>query len=306
MFEALVADGIVERDRMLGPLTTYKLGGPAAFYAEAETEAMLITTLTAWREQARETIPVLVLGRGSNVVISDRGFEGLVVRLVGDFLQIEIGATGIISGGSAVALPRLARAAVQAGRGGLEFFVGVPGSVGGAVRMNAGCHGRETKGSLLSARIFDAADGSITERDPEDLGHSYRHSNLSYSDVVLSAQFHTTEQETEIGLEEIRAITQWRRKNQPGGTFNAGSVFKNPPSISAGELIDSIGLKGLAVGGASVSRRHANFFVVGSGASAQDLCCLVYDVQCRVADASGIWLEPEIQFAGVFEECNTR
>ena len=302
MLDQLVAAGIVERDRVLGPLTTYKFGGPATLFAEVSDEDTLGAVVAARREETDVAIPILVLGRGSNVVISDQGFDGLVVRLTGDFVKVEIAELGVVRGGAAVSLPRLARAAVKAGRGGLEFFVGVPGSVGGAVRMNAGCHGSETNEWMIAARILDAEDGSITERTPEDLDHVYRHSNLRTSDIVLSARFRTTEQEPEVGEREMRVITQWRRENQPGGTFNAGSVFKNPPTMPAGQLIDDLGLKDFAVGGASVSKRHANFFVARPGASPQDVFDLVREVQRRVADGSGIWLDPEIQFAGEFEE----
>ena len=164
---------------------------------------------------------------------------------------------------------------MNAGRSGLEFFVGVPGSVGGAVRQNAGCFGVETRERLVNASVVDLRDGTTSKRGPEDLDFAYRHSNLSPTEVVTEAVFSTEEGDIEAGLQELRRITRWRRDHQPGGTFNAGSVFKNPEGISAGELIDSLGLKGLKVGDVSVSKKHANFFVAGPEATSADILELV-------------------------------
>ena len=299
MFEGLA--GVVERDKLLAPLTTYKFGGPARFYADVPDEATLRDVLDARRRESDDTLPLLVLGRGSNLVVADGGFDGLVIRLGGEFVAVSIDdGTGMVTAGAAVPLPRLARSTVKAGRGGLEFFVGVPGSVGGAVRMNAGCHGSETGEWLDSARILDTETGQITDSTPGDLDHRYRHSNLGPTDIVLSADFRTVARAVAEGERIMREITQWRREHQPGGTFNAGSVFKNPPGIAAGKVIDDLGLKGLHVGGAAVSERHANFFVASPEASAQDVYDLVREVRRRVAEATGIDLEPEIQFAGTF------
>lgn len=301
MLDDLATRGLLERNRPLGPLTTYKLGGPARFFAEVSDESSLLHVLEARRGDGGAAIRLLVLGRGSNLVIADAGFDGLVVRLGGEFVDISIDASGDVTAGAAVALPKLARAAVKRGRGGLEFFVGVPGSVGGAVHMNAGCHGSETAEWMISARILDADTATVSERSPEDLDHRYRHSNLRPTDIVLSALFGTNEQQPAVGERIMREVTQWRREHQPGGTLNAGSVFKNPESGAAGELIDRLGLKGFSVGGASVSDRHANFFVARVGTSAQDIFDLVHEVRRRVGEESGIWLEPEIKFAGSFE-----
>ncbi len=166
--------------------------------------------------------------------------------------------------------------------------------------MNAGCHGTETGDRMTTARVLDTATGEADERTPADLDHRYRHSNLTSDHIVLSARFATTQQTPQTGERVMREITQWRKEHQPGGTFNAGSVFKNPPDVAAGKVIDDLGLKGFAVGGASVSQRHANFFVATQDASAQDVHDLVREVQRRVAAATGIELEPEIRFAGRF------
>jgi UDP-N-acetylmuramate dehydrogenase len=247
-----------------------------------------------------DSMNVLVLGRGSNLLVADEGFPGLVIRLGSGFSAIDIDGP-VATAGSAISLPLLARASVNAGRSGLEFFVGVPGSVGGAVRQNAGCFGVETRDRLISATVVDLRDGSISTRSPEDLDLGYRHSNLNPKEVVTAASFTTEAGDIEAGLQELRRITRWRRDNQPGGTFNAGSVFKNPTGATAGELIDSLGLKGLKAGDVSVSKKHANFFVAGPDATSADILALVGMVKDRVFQETGTILEPEIQFVG-FEE----
>ncbi|MDX1382553.1 MAG: UDP-N-acetylmuramate dehydrogenase [Thermoanaerobaculia bacterium] len=295
-------DGPIERDHPIGPLTTYRFGGPAAFYAEVPDAEALRSVLGAGRA---EGLPLLILGRGSNVVISDRGFEGLVVRLSGAFLAIEMD-DHTATAGAAASLPRLARETVGNGRGGLEWCVGIPGSVGGAVRMNAGGHGSDTAEWHVSARVLDARTLAITDMTVADLDLRYRHSALTDAQVVTSATFRTTSQERAVGEEKLREITRWRREHQPGGTFNAGSVFKNPAGDAAGRLIDEVGLKGFRIGGAMVSHRHANFFEADRTASAQDVFDLVAEVARRVAAATGVQLEPEIRFVGEFERSGGR
>ncbi|HEY7821516.1 MAG TPA: UDP-N-acetylmuramate dehydrogenase [Acidimicrobiia bacterium] len=287
-------DQLVRENVSLGPLTTYKAGGPAALLAEVgtidELEALVDSGLT--RENR-----VLVLGRGSNLVVSDSGFDGLVVKLDGRFATAQITGDEVVAGG-AMPLPRLARQAVADGLLGLEFFVGVPGSVGGAVRQNAGCFGVETRDRLLTAHLIDLESGVSEERSAEDLDLSYRHSNVAASEIVVSARFEGYRGDPAAGKEKMREITRWRKEHQPGGTLNAGSVFKNPEGVAAGELIDQLGLKGTSVGGVSVSEKHANFFVAGPEATADDIYRLVQLVKDTVFELSGTMLEPEIQFVG--------
>lgn len=297
--EDKVRPGLLRVDVPIGELTTYKLGGPARYFAEPGSEAELLQLVGAARS---EEIPVLFLGRGSNLVVSDEGWPGLAVRLAGEFLEVTVPASGLIVAGGAVPLPRLARMSVESGRGGLEFYVGIPGSVGGAVRMNAGGHGSSTSDVLHSARVWLADNEEPDEIGVGDLGFDYRRSRLGSADVVISATFRTTQSSVEAGSATLREITRWRRENQPGGTLNAGSVFKNPPGAAAGRIIDRLGLKGFSVGGASVSVRHANFFEAAPDASARDLYRLVATVRQIVHDETGIDLEPEIQFAGAFDE----
>jgi len=284
-------------------LSTYRVGGRVAVLVRAKD----VDALAAVAEVARRHRPrLLVIGRGSNLLMSDVGFSGLVVVLEGEFEAIELPAGGagektLLRAGGAVPLPVLARRAAAAGLAGVEFFVGIPGSVGGAVRMNAGGHGRETVEVLHQAWVVDLLDGAgeaaARARKAEDLDLGYRHSNLRASEVVTAAEFEVTPDETEACEARVAEIVRWRREHQPGGQ-NAGSVFRNPPGDSAGRLIDAAGLKGLRVGGAVVSDKHANFFQAEAGATARDVIDLVAEVQRRVAESTGVELVPELHVVG--------
>lgn len=287
----------VRADVALAPLTTYKLGGAADWFVEVQGEQHLIDVLSAAVEERN----VLVLGRGSNLLVADAGYRGLVIRLSGDFLQVVVEPDGVVRAGGATPLPRVARAGAEAGRCGLEFYAGIPGTVGGAVKMNAGGHGSDTATCLISARVVDRLTGDRYERTAAELDFGYRHSNIGPGEIVVSALFSTEACERATAEARIREITQWRREHQPGGTFNAGSVFKNPSGDAAGRLIDEAGLKGHRRGGVAVSEMHANFLVADEDATAQNVWDLVWDVRRRVGDATGVWLVPEIQFAGAFD-----
>lgn len=286
----------MQRDIDLAPLTTYKLGGAAAWFANVEDEETLRAVL-----RSAADVEFLVLGRGSNLVVSDHGFPGLVIRLVGAFLQAALNEDGSLAAGAGMPLPRLARFAAAHDRGGLEFFVGIPGSVGGAVRMNAGGHGSDTATWLLDATILNRLTLNERSDEPADLDLAYRHSNLDDADLVVAARFRTVEQSRARGEEILRDVTRWRKQHQPGGTLNAGSVFKNPRGDAAGRIIDALGLKGYRRGGVAVSDVHANFFVSNEGARAQDVWDLVWAIRRRVGDETGVWLEPELRFVGRFE-----
>ena len=292
--DQLVGRGLLSRDVPLGPLTTYKTGGPARLFAEIGTRDDLDALISSGLSS---TCEVLVLGRGSNLLVSDEGFDGLVVHLVGDFLSVDV-EEEIVTAGGAAPLSRVARKAVDSGLTGLEFFVGIPGSVGGAVRQNAGCFGVETSDRLLEASIVDLGTGERRLANVSDLELSYRHSNVGARQLVESASFQARRGDPDGGRRLMREVTRWRKENQPGGTLNAGSVFKNPPEVAAGELIDRLGLKGMRVGDVSVSEKHANFFVAGPNATAADIFRLVADVKDTVFERSGTILEPEIQFVG--------
>ena len=192
----------------------------------------------------------------------------------------------------------LARRAAAAGRTGLEFYVGIPGSVGGAVRMNAGGHGRQTSDVLLTASVADLAGAGTPEpRACDALDLTYRHSNLRDDELVTAADFAVTADAAPACEERLAEIVRWRREHQPGGA-NAGSVFRNPEGDSAGRIIESVGLKGLRVGGAVVSEKHANFIQAEEGATAADVAAVVREVRDRVAAETGTVLIPELHWLG--------
>jgi UDP-N-acetylmuramate dehydrogenase len=273
-----------------------KVGGPARYFAEPADLSELRDLLI----QVPPSMDVVVLGRGSNVVISDKGIDGLVLRLGRSFQAVDVKPDGKIVAGAGVPLPKLARLAAQQGRAGLGFYVGIPGSVGGAVVMNAGGHGAETVEVLDHAVILDIETVEVVQKNPRDLGLSYRHSDLADSEIVLQATFITHDGDPGELESELRAITRWRKENQPGGTLNAGSVFKNPPGGHAGAIIDSLGLKGEQIGAVQVSPVHANFMVAASDATADDIFRFVYKIRDIVGYSTGIELEPEVRFLGDF------
>jgi UDP-N-acetylmuramate dehydrogenase len=242
--------------------------------------------------------PLLVVGLGSNLLVADAGFPGVAVMLADTFAAVAVDATDhTVEAGGIAKLPVVARHAARDGITGLEFYVGIPGSAGGAVRMNAGGHGRETREVLVDARLADLRQGQIESRTPDELDFAYRHSNVGDGMLVLSARFRGAPDDRDACEGRIDEIVRWRREHQPGGA-NAGSVFSNPPGDSAGRLIDGAGLKGLRVGGASVSTKHANFIQADAGATANDVHDLIGEVRRRVVDASGVVLEPEVRLIG--------
>lgn len=295
--ETVAAYGV--RSRVpLAPLTTYKLGGPARWYWEPPDEEALAGLAGA---AARNGMKITVLGRGSNLVVSDAGLDGLAIRLGDGFRDLRACEEGLIRAGAAVSLPQLARYAAERGLGGLEFYVGIPGTVGGAVTMNAGFFGTETVEVLISAAVLDIGRGSVRERPAADLGLGYRRSSVTAGEVVLSAEFRVSPGDPAGSAARMREAVRWRKQRQPGGTLNAGSVFRNPPGDYAGRIIDQLGLKGMRRGGARVSERHANFFTAERGACAQDVYDLTHAVRERVREETGVVLEPELRFAGRFE-----
>ena len=277
----------------IGPLTTYRVGGPAALLTEIEHEEDVRAVAGA---VAGTGVPVLLIGRGSNLLVADAGFAGLAVTLGGVFAQVELAATRVHAGG-AVSLPVLARRTAAAALTGLEWAVGVPGSVGGAVRMNAGGHGSDISHTLVQCRIVDLATDDDREIAKSDLGLAYRRSNVTSHDVVLGATFSLAAGDRTASEAQIADIVRWRREHQPGGS-NAGSVFTNPVDDSAGRLIDAAGLKGHRVGSAHVSPKHANFFQADEGGSADDVVALIEEVQRIVEQRMGVRLEPELRLVG--------
>jgi UDP-N-acetylmuramate dehydrogenase len=286
--------GLAKREVPLGPLTTYRVGGAAALFVEASSVDDL------WRVAdavVATGLPALVVGKGSNLLVADAGFPGVAVMLGPPFTEIAVDGTRVQAGGAA-ALPVVARRTVRAALTGFEWAVGVPGSIGGAVRMNAGGHGSDMAASLVEARVVDlTGPGSDTVVPAAQLELGYRRSAVAPSQVVVSATLALRPGDRVAGEREIAEIVAWRRANQPGGQ-NAGSVFTNPPDDSAGRLIDAAGCKGLRLGSAEVSTKHANFFQADTGGSADDVRALMEVVRRRVREHSGVELHPETRMVG--------
>jgi UDP-N-acetylmuramate dehydrogenase len=285
------------RDVPLGPFTTYGVGGPAALFLEGCGPDDLALAREA---VATSGLPVLVVGRGSNLLVADRGFPGLALTLGDTFAAIhrDEGDTRVRAGG-ALSFPVLARRAAALGLRGLEWAVGVPGSVGGAVRMNAGGHGSDVAAVLTRAWLFDLAggDGGGVEVAAGDLALGYRRSAVTATQVVVAAEFALEAGDRAEAEAEIAAVVKWRREHQPGGS-NAGSVFANPPGDSAGRLIEAAGLRGHRRGSACVSPKHANFFQVDEGGSADDVRALIEEVRATVEARFGVVLTLENRLIG--------
>jgi UDP-N-acetylmuramate dehydrogenase len=287
---------LAERDVPLGVRTTYRVGGTAALFVVADQPSDLGRVRTAVLET---NLDVLVIGKGSNMLIADAGFSGIAVALGENFARVQVAVPepNLVLAGGAAPLPVVARTAAAAGIGGLEWMVGIPGSVGGAVRMNAGGHGSEIASCLERWVFTSLIGGGDGERTVADLGASYRHSAVRSTDVVSNAIFRGEPVDRAEAEAKISEIVRWRRENQPGGQ-NAGSIFTNPEGDSAGRLIDAAGLKGLRVGSAEVSPKHANFIQADPGGSADDVRALIVEVQRRVQDATGVELKTEVRMIG--------
>lgn len=292
----------VEQNRSMALNTTYGVGGVAAcvITVSSRRDLQIAADLIA----AHKIANVVVVGRGSNLLISDSGFDGLIVLISysSETDVIEVVGDDVIAPGS-MPMPILARRSVAAGRAGLEWCVGIPGSVGGAVRMNAGGHGSEIVDDLVSVELVSLRSGRRASVDVIDLGMHFRGSALAPHHVVVSARFRTSEVSGDRSLRAIDEVVAWRRQHQPGGR-NAGSVFVNPSpgDGSSGALIDACGLRGYAVGGARVSEKHANFIQASDGATASDIVAVMQHVQNVVEKEKGIRLRSEVCLVGFSSE----
>ena len=285
-------------DVPMGALTTYRVGGRAAAMVVVDDHETLSAVAAA---VAGTGIPVMTLGRGSNMLVADRGFDGLVVHMAGDYAAINVVDETIVIAGAAAKLPVVARTTVGYGLTGFEWAVGVPGSIGGAVRMNAGGHGADMKDALLDADVVDFAAGERRIVPAEELQPSYRHSALRTDELVVGCRLSLSPGDERKGKAEMAEIVQWRRDNQPGGQ-NAGSVFTNPDGDSAGRLIDTAGGKGLRVGTAEVSDKHANFIQADEGGTAADVLQVMNEVRTLVEFAHGVVLQPETHLVGFTDD----
>jgi len=290
----------VEFGAELGTLTTYRVGGLAAA-AVHPTSAHELQEISAFLQVTK--CPILIVGRGSNLLIADAGFEGLAIftDALPEVLEV-VDATELapeLRVSANTLLPVLARRSASLGLCGLEWAVGVPGTVGGAVRMNAGGHGSDIAASLVRVSVCDIEVGTITELNADDIGLRFRGSRLRTSELVIDATFSVTPCSPSVVSQTIDEIVHWRREHQPGGQ-NAGSVFVNPRpgELSAGELIDSLGLRGHRIGSAEVSAKHANFIQADPQGSADDVAQLMAHVRKVVQDRTGIELRSEIRLVG--------
>lgn len=281
------------RDVPIGPLTTYRVGGPAAVFFDVETDDDLRVLAHA---VAATAVDVLVVGKGSNLLVADAGFDGLAIVLGEAFETITIDGTKVVAG-AAAPLPVVARRTVAAGLTGFEWAVGVPGSIGGAVRMNAGGHGSDMAASLSRVRVVDLTAEEDAWMAVEALALGYRRSSIAAGQLVVEAELVLREGDRVRSEAELTDIVRWRRDNQPGGQ-NAGSVFTNPEGDSAGRLIETAGCKGLRWGSAVVSDKHANFFIADPGGRADDVLALMRLVRDRVHAEHGIWLHAETRLVG--------
>ena len=285
----------VEKDVPLATRTSFGIGGPAEFFLEMGRPEAIAKAIEGCAERG---IPYLLLGAGTNLLIADRGIEGLVIRVVNREHEVE-GTR--VRAGAGLKMMRLARIVADADLRGFEFAIGVPGTVGGAVYQNAGCWGRELREVLVQAEGFQPGQGRQTW-NPKDLALGYRTSALRdgalKGALVIAAIVRLERGDGEEARRQMAKLTAERSETQPIKTKNCGSVFKNPPGDSAGRLVQAAGLKGLREGKAVVSQLHGNFIVNEGGATANDVRRLIERVQAEVRRRFGAQLEPEVEMVG--------
>jgi UDP-N-acetylmuramate dehydrogenase len=277
--------------------TTFGVGGKAEAIYEAYDMGGLKKLLAYL---GGEGIPYMALGRGSNILVKDNGLEGIVILLCGSLSRIEEKKTDDMSvlAGAGLGLADLLSYCRRSGLGGLEFLSGIPGTVGGAVAMNAGAFGEEIGARVKEVHILDNQGDLVVKARSSELNFSYRKFNLEKGSVIVRARFGLNREiEGAVG-KKILYYLKRKKKSQPLGQASAGSVFKNPPGDYAGRLIENAGLKGAKVGGAVISEKHANYILNTGGAKAKDILDLMYLAQEKVKKDTGIQLEPEIRIVG--------
>ena len=285
--------GRLKANAPLADITWFRVGGPAEMLFQPADEADLAYFLQA----APADLPVTVIGLGSNLLVRDGGIRGAVIRLGRGFSNIAIEEGSRIRVGAAVPDVKLARAAADAGIAGLAFYRGIPGAVGGALRMNGGAHGVETKDVLVECRAVDR-NGKHHLLSNADMGFAYRHCGAPADLIFTEALFQGAPGDRAAIQAEMEEIAEYREGAQPIKSRTGGSTFKNPPGHKAWQLIDAAGCRGLKVGGAAVSEKHCNFLINAGGASAEDLESLGETVRDRVKQTSGVELEWEIRRLG--------
>lgn len=284
--------GSLKANIPLAPYTWLRVGGPADVLFLPKDEADLALFLSS----VDPDIPITILGVASNTLVRDGGVDGVVIRLGPSFGQVEAKGTQIIAGAAALDA-RVAKAAADAGIAGLEFYAGVPGTIGGALRMNAGCYGSETKDVLKEVVALDR-QGRRQVMRAEDMGYSYRHSSASQDLIFVSATFEGRKDDPAAIHALMKAITEKREASQPIRSKTGGSTFKNPQGESSWRLIDAAGMRGFRIGGAQMSEQHCNFMINADQATATDLETLGETVRAKVKETQNVELEWEVRRIG--------
>jgi UDP-N-acetylmuramate dehydrogenase len=291
-----IGGGDIQWDISMADYTSFRTGGPLEALFEASDPEKLVRVLRFLRQ---ERIPYMVLGRGSNLLVTEGGLEGVAIRLSGSLAEIgRDGEDGLcVHAGGGGFLPNLVSFCGSEGLSGLEFLAGIPGTVGGAVAMNAGAFGKEVQEVIRQITLIDRK-GEVIERGRGDLIFSYRHLEMEEGSIVIGVRFQLARENPEKVRKRISEHLRRRKETQPLEFPSAGSVFKNPPGDYAGRLIESAGLKGERVGGAMVSTQHANYIVNVGGATTEDILALARLVHGRVRQETGVELEMEIRVVG--------
>ncbi len=289
-----IKDIVLSEQYDMANATTFKIGGPADLFAEVYTKNALRELILLCK---KENVPFLIVGAGSNLLVSDKGIDGVVCRLCGDFDKLEINGT-VLTAGGAISLAKLARGAQHAGLAGLEFASGIPGTLGGAIYMNAGAYGGEMKDVVIETEYMDA-DGNMHTVCGDEHNFAYRHSMFCGKDLcILSAKMQLSPGDSNTIMETMRELNARRKEKQPLDKPSAGSTFKRPEGYFAAKLIEDAGLKGCCVGDACVSEKHSGFVVNNGNATCEDVHGLMRKVQESVAKQFGVALETEIKFVG--------
>lgn len=296
---ALAADdtfcGEIRYDEPLSRHTTLKVGGPARVWVRADSLSALAAVLSACRDQ---NVPWFVMGRGSNLLVSDAGYPGVVVTLGGDFKQWNYDPEAMeFTVGAAASLPRIVQEAFRQGVAGLEFAVGTPGSVGGALRMNAGTRSEWLGSRVVRVTSYKLGTGLVS-RQASDVEWGYRYTSFPADEVLVECVLSVNPAEQALIRAKMEEKLTRRKRTQPLDDASCGSVFRNPEGRSAGALIEGAGLSGARVGGARISPKHANFIVNTGGASAADVKALIDQAKQKVKQHYGIELTTEVRFLG--------
>lgn len=295
-----VAEGDVRIDAPLAPRTSYRIGGSTAVWAAPGSENGVRRVLEVVRTAS---VPLFVLGRGSNLLVSDRGWPGVTLYIGENLSRLQFSGEQVEVGAGAL-LMDVIRAAVDRGLGGMEQMAGIPGGVGGALRMNAGAFGREIE-SVTAAVAGFRTDGSLCEIARPDIAFGYRRAPQLDEMIITSARFRFQTESAALLRARVDEILALRQRKQPLEHPSCGSVFKRPPGYYAGALIESSGLKGERIGGAEVSRKHAGFILNVGGATAADVYRLICRIEARVFERFGIRLEREVHLVGDFSEAGS-